>query len=392
MDPFTPDELPEEYSDLADPSKVMAEVVALVDELHRASTQLGNAIASAGLPARRWRSDDARLPLLSDEFPEITLDTLLTRLAEFAAGVGPAWLHGDAAAIADFTSEAQVLTEVVRPLHARARYLRTVPARDRELPMERALGDGRVGTKLDIVYRCLNDLEALGPFIRPLTPAQWQALPPPPAAEPAPVSAPPIASAAAAPTPSSRMKAPAAASPQSSAPVSGPASFSGFAPSAQPEAASPIYLNDLARNAVASVRLTMSRALEHARPYTRQLSLRQWLVVAVAIGALGTGTALLAIASHGSTTTYLVASPSQLSLTCHGKTSMLTLRDTTTTALTWTASAPPGISLSATRGSIKPGASATLMVRATSAKTAHGTLTFTSNLGSASVPYTVACS
>jgi hypothetical protein len=385
MDPFTPDELPEEYAELADPPKVMAEVVAVVDELHRASTELGNAIAAAGLPARRWRSDDARLPLLSDEFPEITLDFLLSRLAEFAAGNGPAWLRSDAAAIADFNDEAQVLSEVVRPLHARARYLRTVPARDRELPMERALGDGRVGTKLDIVYRCLNDLEALGPFIRPLSPAQWQTLPAP-VAEPAPRSAPPVASPAPASARAPRVKARAAA-PQPSA------RFAGSAPASQAAEQGPIYLNDLARNAVNSVRLTMSRALEHARPYARQLSLRQWLVVAVAIAALGSGTALLALASHGSTTS-LAASPANLALACHGKTSSLTLTlsDTGTSALTWSASVPTGLSLSATHGSLKPGAFIKLAVHATAAKTAQGTLSFASNLGDASVPYTVTCS
>lgn len=387
MDPFTPDELPEEYADLADPPKVMAEVVAAVEQLHRAATELGNAIAAAGLPARRWRSDDARLPLLSDEFPEITLDALLTRLAEFAAGDGPAWLHGDAATIADFNDEAQVLSEVVRPLHARARYLRTVPARDRELPIERALGDGRVGTKLDIVYRCLNDLEALGPFIRPLSPAQWQTLPAP-EAEPAPVSAPPATSPASAPARASRVKARAAAAPQPSA------RFAGSAPASQGAEPGPIYLNDVARNAVASVRLTMSRALEHARPYARQLSLRQWLVVAVAITALGTGTALLALASHGSTTS-LAASPANLALTCHGKTSSLTLTlsDTGTSALTWTVpTIPAGLSLSATHGTLKPGAFIKLAVHATAARTAQGTLSFASDQGNAAVPYTVTCS
>ncbi|HEV2461896.1 MAG TPA: hypothetical protein VGS80_26365, partial [Ktedonobacterales bacterium] len=97
--------------------------------------------------------------------------------------------------------------------------------------------------------------------------------------------------------------------------------------------------------------------------------------------------------SHGSTTS-LAASPANLVLTCHGKTSTLTLTltDTGTSALTWSASAPTGLSLSATHGTLKPGASIKLTVRAITAKVAHGTLTIASDRGNAAVPYTVTCS
>ncbi|HLJ82195.1 MAG TPA: hypothetical protein VKT52_11960, partial [Ktedonobacterales bacterium] len=97
------------YEALNDPRRVMMEVVALVEELHRATTRLGDAIAAAGLPARTWRDADCRLLLLADQFPDITLDALITRLAEFAAGMGPDWLHGSREDIARFTDEASIL-------------------------------------------------------------------------------------------------------------------------------------------------------------------------------------------------------------------------------------------------------------------------------------------
>ncbi|MFI5273244.1 MAG: hypothetical protein ACHQ4H_09470, partial [Ktedonobacterales bacterium] len=47
-------------------------------------------------PAREWRSDDALLRPLSDQLPAVTLDDLISRASEFAAGSGPYWLHGTA--------------------------------------------------------------------------------------------------------------------------------------------------------------------------------------------------------------------------------------------------------------------------------------------------------
>ncbi|MFI5274746.1 MAG: hypothetical protein ACHQ4H_17075, partial [Ktedonobacterales bacterium] len=93
---LTTQEAPDEYASLRDPRLVMPEVAAVLDELHQAITQLGNAISAAGLPAREWRSDDALLRPLSDQLPAVTLDDLISRASEFAAGSGPYWLHGTA--------------------------------------------------------------------------------------------------------------------------------------------------------------------------------------------------------------------------------------------------------------------------------------------------------
>ena len=90
---------------------------------------------------------------------------------------------------------------------------------------------------------------------------------------------------------------------------------------------------------------------------------------------------------------YLTAAPAVLSLTCTGKsaTGTLTLRDSGSTALTWSAQPPAGLTLSATLGILKQGASTTVTVAAHATRPSRGTLTFTSSLGSATVTYTVTC-
>src|SRR5579885_238105 len=80
---------------LNDPRQVMMEVLGLVEDLRLASNRLGDAIVAGGLSAREWRSPDARLATLSDQFPDITVDDLITRLAEFA-GLGQTGCMADA--------------------------------------------------------------------------------------------------------------------------------------------------------------------------------------------------------------------------------------------------------------------------------------------------------
>src|SRR5262245_20672967 len=177
MDDFTTDELPDEYGALGDPRKVMAEVIRLLSDLHRAATRLGDAIVAAGFPARDWRSTDAWLPQLPGELPEISLDNLLTRLAEFAASTGPHWLHGAEDDLQRFHEEAQVLYNVIRPLRAFAHRQRMPSLRDRGSDALRpALRDPRVGTPLDLATSRLRDLESLASFLSPLSSGDWQML------------------------------------------------------------------------------------------------------------------------------------------------------------------------------------------------------------------------
>ena len=111
MDERVTGELPDEdeYAALSDPPQVMAEMLRLLDELRRTGKKLGDALEVAGLPGREWRSEDARLNLLSEQFPDISIDDLITRLAEFAAGHAPLWLRGDAGTIGRFRDEVEIL-------------------------------------------------------------------------------------------------------------------------------------------------------------------------------------------------------------------------------------------------------------------------------------------
>ena len=366
--------LPDEYAALADTRQVILEVVGLLEDLHKATTRLGDAIAAAGFHGREWRGLDAQLDELSDQFPDITLDDLITRLAEFSAGNGPAWLRGDRADIERFNDEAAILGGVMRPLRVLAQRQRVTPARERSRhPFERALADGRVGTQLDLMARYLRDLEALAPFIAPLAPEEWNLASLAPPAPPAPK--PSAASAA----------------------RSGPAmqSFTrlrDFADSARGSAPS-------SRQAATSQAFT--RALGRARVGTEVLVLRlrlyRWMVVVIAALILAIVTGLLTLAVHEGLTlappSHLQATPAQLTLTCTGKgaTQVLTLRNTGSASLTWQIAAPSGLTLSAAKGLLTRGASATVTVKVSAARAARGTLAFTSTDGAVQVPYTVTC-
>lgn len=385
-----PDE--DEYAALDDPPRVMAEVLRLLDELRSTNKKLGDALEVAGLPGREWRSEDARLSLLSEQFPDISVDDLITRLAEFAAGHAPLWLRGDAGTIGRFREEVEILYGVLRSLRQMAQRQRMLPARDRGgLPLERALGDARVGTALDLAARDLRDLDSLGPFIAPLTPEEWQTLD---AAHPsATTAAAGVASGGALPP---AAYAPPASSTPDTAPMA-PGSGAGPASPASPTPpATPTHtrLRDFAPprgegGAAQSVSIGSARAAALLRGALRP---NKWWVVALAILTLASGTALLSLAARPAAG-HLAASPARLTLTCAGKgtTAALTLRATGKGPITWSAQPATGIGLSAARGTLKPGASTTIQVAVRTAKAARGTLTFTSNDGTATVAYVVTC-
>jgi hypothetical protein len=374
--PVDASELPDEYAALADTRQVMLEVVGLLEDLHKATTRLGDAIAAAGFHGREWRGLDAQLDELSDQFPEITLDDLITRLAEFSAGNGPAWLRGDRADIERFNDEAAILGGVMRPLRVLAQRQRVTPARERSRqPFERALADGRVGTQLDLMARYLRDLEALAPFIVPLAPEEWNltSLAPP---------APPAPKRSAAPIPAAR---------------SGPAmqrftrlrdfadSARGSAPSSRQAGTSQAFA------------LAVGRARVGTEALVLRLRLYRWMVVVIAALILAIATGLLTLAIHEGVSlappSHLQATPARLTLTCTGKgaTQVLTLRNTGSASLTWQIAAPAGLTLSAAKGLLTRGASATVTVKVSAARAARGTLAFTSTDGAAQVPYTVTC-
>ncbi len=413
MDDYEPDGLAsapgDEYAALADAIQVMREVVELVEDLHRATTRFGDALVSAGLPAREWREPDCQLLMLSDQFPDITLDDLVTRLAEFAAGMGPHWLHGDSEDVARFNDEVSILCGVVRPLRVAAQRLRMLPVRERgDYPLERALGDPRAGTPLDRITTVLRDLEALGPYIQPLTPEEWNppapqpVWTPTPGREPMPAQAPAaLAGNAVPPTSPAYQRGTTSDWPAMSAPLAGETRQ----PSPQSEAFRRLrdFMPPPGSRPVPAARAgamrvdwpsLRARGTALAGAAAHWLRPRKWVVIGVVVMLLALGTALLTLGSQQApATSSLTAQPARLAFTCSGAgaAGSIKLRDTDSRPLTWTIVPPAGLALSATRGSLQPSAFVIVRIHVTAAKAAKGMLAFASTGGSVSIPYSVTC-
>ncbi|MGZ3681766.1 MAG: BACON domain-containing protein [Ktedonobacterales bacterium] len=425
-DDLPSDGLSDEYAALDDAREVMREVIGLIEELRGSAKKLGDAIAAAGFPAREWVGPDAALALLGESFPDISLDAFLTRLAEFAAGMGPAWLRGGADEIARFSDEVQLLDGVARPLRIFAQRQRMLPASERgELPLERALGDGRVGTQLDLMAGYLRDLDALAPYIVPLTPSEWAALNPPSLAP----SGPPQTSHL-----PSQARSPQQQQAQRPAPGSGvsaelPAVFSKqqWLLSSQPHPAapaSPPYAppqDSVENTRTGDTPQTYTRLRDFAPPPSASaaspagsshvvvrvpngrglLALmlhHRWALLGITVLLLSAGTGLLSLVALRTNatapTSHLTATPATLHLTCTGKgaTATLTLRDTGKAPVTWTLQSPPAaLRVSATHGTLKPGATAMLTATSTRRAASQGTLIFAADDGTLTVPYTISC-
>ncbi|HEX8036557.1 MAG TPA: hypothetical protein VF510_22055 [Ktedonobacterales bacterium] len=420
-----PDELSDEYAALADAREVMREVIGLIEELRGAAKKLGDAVAAAGFPAREWVGPDAALALLGESFPDISLDAFLTRVAEFAAGMGPAWLRGGADEIARFSDEVQLLDEVARPLRIFAQHQRMLPASERgELRLERALGDGRVGTQLDLMAGYLRDLDALAPYIVPLTPSEWAALNPPSPAPAAPPQTGPQPSHARSPQQQQAQRP--VPGPGASAELPAVFSKQQWLLSSQPHPAQPAPppyappLESVEYTHTGDTPQTYSRLRDFAPPPSASaappagsshvvvrvpngrgllalLLHHRWLVLGITILVLSAGTGLLSLVALRTNatapTSHLTATPATLHLTCTGKgaSATLTVRNTGRSPVTWTLRPPAALRISATRGTLKPGATATLTATSTSHAAAQGTVTFAADDGTLTVPYTISC-
>ena len=414
------DELPDEYAALADAREVMREVIELVEELRVSAKKLGDAIAAAGFPAREWIGPDATLALLGEQFPDISLDAFLTRLAEFANGMGPSWLRGAEAEIALFTDDAQILYGVARPLRVFAQRQRMLPARERgDLPLERALADGRVGTQIDLLTGYLRDLDALAPYIVPLTPSEWNALiPPPPPANPPPALQ----------SPQPPQPPPQALQPgfmPGVAPVSMPMQSQQLQqqwPPAYQQQPAPLVNAPPWENAgAADTPQTYSRLRDFSPPpadpaaspgqswetvlrvpngqgMLALLRRHKWMVLGITVLLFSAGTGLLSLAAlrtnaFSTPTSHLSATPTTLRFSCAGKgaTAKLTLRNPGASSLTWTLKPPAALRVSATHATVAPRASVTVTATSTGHAATHGSLTFSASDGTLTVPYTITC-
>jgi hypothetical protein len=373
MDDYTFDELPDEYAALGDRGRVMAEVVETVESMREVTRKLGDALVAAGLPARSWLGPAARLRLLDGDLPDVTVDDVISRLAEFAAGMAPGWLRGDRTSVARFNAEVATLDGMTHGLRLAAQRERMASLRGRSgNPLPRAFGDARVGTQLDLLARDLRDLAALAPFIAPLSAEEWREIAVGQRVEPAHIEAP---------------------APATIAPQAAPQAYTRLRDFAAPPSTGP----GLGRTPVLSMRLgeAMGRVRVSTQALAARVSPRRWLAVGVVALALVLATSLLTLVGSPSHTPApaLSATPAAISLTCSTKTApvKLTLRNSTTDALAWSVAPATGVQVSATHGTLKANTSVALTITAHGAKAGKGTLAFIAGKTRATVAYTVTC-
>jgi hypothetical protein len=408
MDSMSPirDQMATLYGASTDVPHVMGVAVDLLADLHNATLQLGRALVDAGLPKRSWRSEQATLRLLSPALPAITIDAFLTRLEQFAERDGPRWLHGTHDELVVFHRGMVIVANVARPLQEVADRLPPlpvdIPGRPREnRALQRVMRHRALQAPLDIIVAILNDLEALAPSMRPLTPEQWRAVR---RARRGPVAR--LQGMVAAWASSLQMRWRRGA-PSSSAAASkaAPEGTSATAPEGT-SATAPGAAN--ARSV-----LGMGGALALQRPslLRRRGRAQGWLAVVALCIAVGVGLAvfvfarqphttsqtpslsssavLTALAGSGtaaaSATDVATLSPTprptlaptpKLALTCavQGATATLTLKNVSALPLTWQAQPPPTLTVSPAQGALQPGQSASVQVSTVNKKTVSGTI------------------
>jgi hypothetical protein len=368
-----------EYAALRDTPAVMRASAGYLEELQGVVIRLGDAIEQSGLPGKLWRSDEAGLAALGDNFPLITVDELITRMAQFAAERGPAWLRGSAADLDAFRDEARILYDVVHALRVVAQRLRMSGGGTRGgSALERAIGAARVATPLDRVAVLLETLDALGPFMGQIAPDEW------------------LAGAG-------RSFAPSAALAESPAiEFSATENAADSQDSQDSQARGRLRDYAPADGAGGSSNVAKTGVAGRLRLNAPVLLRNRWALGAagaVIVGALVAflilrPPAFLAGKNTPSATPppALVASPTTLTLLCSTrKTAALTLKNQSAAPVTWQAQAPATVALAPAQGTIPAGQSVTLQAHLTAARATTGAITFTIGKTSLSVPYLATC-
>ncbi|HEX3272622.1 MAG TPA: hypothetical protein VHR15_18395 [Ktedonobacterales bacterium] len=366
-----------EYAALRDTPAVMRSAVGYLEELQGAVIRLGDAIEQGGLPGKLWRSDEADLAALGDIFPLITIDELITRLSQFASERGPAWLRGGGADLAAFQDEARILYDVMHALRVTAQRLRMSGGSGKS-QLERAFSNARIGAPLDRVAILLETLDALGPFMAPISPNEWAA--------PAPLD---------------------------SAAGSGFLTFGASPASDELFSASENQSRGLLRDyapaggAGASLRPNKSGKtgglwIQLDIPKGPALLRNRWvlgvagaLLVGALVAFLVVRSPILAGAKKTPTATpppAVVANPTSLILLCSTrKTAALTLKNQSAAPVTWQAKVPTTVAITPAQGTIPAGQSVTLQAHLTSAKATTGTITITEGKTTLSIPFSATC-
>jgi len=393
----------------------MGVAVDLLADLNNATVELGRALVDAGLPQRAWRSEQATLRLLSPALPAITIDAFLTRLEQFAKRDGPRWLHGTHDELVVFHRGIVIVANVARPLQEVVDRLSPlpvdIPGRPRDnRAFQRVMRHQALQAPLDTIVAMLNELEALAPSMRPLTPEQWRAVR---RARRGPVARLQGRMAEWASTLQMRRRR---GAPSSSAPASKTA----------PEGASATAPG--AANARSVLGMGGALALKGPSLLRRRGRAQGWLAVVALCITVGAGLAVFAFARQPHTTsqtpslsssavltalagsgtaaasatdvTTLSPTPRatlaltpKLALTCavQGATATLTLKNVSALPLTWRAQPPPTLTVSPAQGALQAGQSASVQVSTVNKKTASGTITVVATHDSLSTQDKVPC-
>jgi hypothetical protein len=395
------DRLPERYAALADTPRVMGEARDSLADLSSSMVALEKALLDAGLPKPIWRSEQAMLRLLSPALPAITLDAYLTRLEQFAMRAGPTWLHGSHDDLAAFHKEVSVLAQVTRPLREVVQRLQRLPVEmpggpRSDHPLQRVLRDPHLEPPLDTITEILSDLEALAPFMRPLTPEQWRAL-----QRPSRLSPTRIWNAVTAWASGLRSRGSVALSPATTGAAAKPSSILEASRAWVIERLSWLRSRTRAQRVLLAAgvlfvviavfaALALSR-LPHASGPSPTASSSAAPTV---LDESGTATALATTSPVSSPTSAATPGPApKLTGACkvHGATATLTLKNTGVSSLTWQAQPPPTLTVSSAQGVLQAGESATVQVSAVNKKNASGTITVIASHDNVSSEERVSC-
>jgi hypothetical protein len=397
------DQLPERYAALADTPRVMGEALDTLTDLQRATMEVGNALVDAGLPKPVWRSEQATLRLLSTALPTVTVGAYLARLEQFATRDGPAWLHGAHDDLAAFHKEVAVLAQVTLPLREAVYRLQHLPVEmpggpRSDHPLQRVVRSPRLQAPLDTIAEILSDLEALAPFMRPLTPEQWRELRRPSKLLPARIWN-------AITVWASGLRGRGSESVASASGTSGGVARA----SSILDVCRAWALQRLSwlRRRTRTQRLLLASGLLFAivaafaaLAFLRQpqapgpISTTSSSAVRTVVAATGTATALATSAPMASPTSGGTPGPApKLTGAClvHGANATLTLKNTGVTPLMWQAQPPPTLTVSPAQGALQAGQSATVQVSAINKKTASGAITVVASHSGVSTEEKVSC-
>ncbi|HEY7092929.1 MAG TPA: hypothetical protein VH393_07110 [Ktedonobacterales bacterium] len=395
------DQLPERYAALADTPRVMGEALNSLTDLSSATMEVEKALVDAGLPKPVWRSEQAMLRLLSPVLPAITVEAYLTRLEQFATRDGPTWLHGAHDDLATFHREVSVLAQVTRPLREVVQRLQRLPVEmpggpRSDYPLQRVVRDPRLEPPLDTIAEILSDLEALAPFMRPLTPEQWRALQRPSRLFPAR-----IWSAVTAWVGGLRSRGSASPAQVTTGSAAKASSILGASRAWALQRLSWLRSRTRAQRVLLAAGLLFAivagfAALAFARqPHVTTLSpIASSSAVRTVLAGSGTATALPTTSPVPSPTSDATPGPApKLTGACkvHGATATLTIKNTGVSSFTWQAQPPPTLAVSPAQGVLQAGQSATVQVSAVNKKTASGTITVTASHNTVSTEEKVSC-